>query len=79
MSAEAPAAATALPWFTTECPLSLQPPGGELHHEGSLLLRQGQVSSPRLSVQCVWQAGVCGPGGYTWGLPGFCLEDLGTS
>ncbi|CAO2601343.1 hypothetical protein LEMLEM_LOCUS10701 [Lemmus lemmus] len=38
------------------------PPGGELHHEGSLLLRQGKVSGPRLAVQCVWQAGVCGPG-----------------
>ncbi|XP_032775003.1 cysteine-rich DPF motif domain-containing protein 1 isoform X1 [Rattus rattus] len=38
------------------------PPGGELHHEGSLLLRQGQVSDSRFSVQCVQQAGVCGPG-----------------
>lgn len=66
-------------WLTEECPFSLQPPGGELHHEGSLLLRQGKVSGPRLAVQCVRQAGVCGPGRYTWRLTGFAPTDLGTS
>ncbi|EDM15571.1 similar to 2210021J22Rik protein (predicted), isoform CRA_a [Rattus norvegicus] len=55
------------------------PPGGELHHEGSLLLRQGQVSDPRFSVQCVQQAGVCGPGMQPVllqeGLPPLCSEE----
>ncbi|XP_009436888.1 cysteine-rich DPF motif domain-containing protein 1 isoform X3 [Pan troglodytes] len=40
----------------------LQPPGGKLCHEGSLHLRQGQIPGPRLVLQFVQQAGVCGPG-----------------
>ncbi|XP_044084084.1 cysteine-rich DPF motif domain-containing protein 1 isoform X2 [Neovison vison] len=39
----------------------LQPPGGELRHEGPVHLRQGQVPGPRLQVQCVQPAGVRGP------------------
>ncbi|XP_030671222.1 cysteine-rich DPF motif domain-containing protein 1 isoform X1 [Nomascus leucogenys] len=39
------------------------PPGGKLCHEGSLHLRQGQIPGPRLALQFVQQAGVCGPGG----------------
>lgn len=42
---------------------ALQPSGGELCHEGPLHLGQGQVPDPRLAVQRVQQAGVCGPGG----------------
>eukprot|EP00074_Homo_sapiens_P072954 XP_011528265.1 cysteine-rich DPF motif domain-containing protein 1 isoform X2 [Homo sapiens] len=37
------------------------PPGGKLCHEGSLHLRQGQIPGPRLVLQFVQQAGVCGP------------------
>eukprot|EP00074_Homo_sapiens_P072955 XP_011528266.1 cysteine-rich DPF motif domain-containing protein 1 isoform X3 [Homo sapiens] len=42
------------------------PPGGKLCHEGSLHLRQGQIPGPRLVLQFVQQAGVCGPGGCSW-------------
>ncbi|XP_023077516.1 cysteine-rich DPF motif domain-containing protein 1 isoform X2 [Piliocolobus tephrosceles] len=38
------------------------PPGGKLCHEGSLHLPQGQIPGPRLALQFVQQAGVCGPG-----------------
>lgn len=40
----------------------LQPAGGELRHEGPLHLGQGQIPDPRLAVQRMQQAGVCGPG-----------------
>ncbi|KAM9674037.1 cysteine-rich DPF motif domain-containing protein 1 isoform 4-T4 [Trichechus inunguis] len=38
------------------------PPGGELRPEGPLHRRQGQVPGPWLTMQCVQQAGVRGPG-----------------
>lgn len=40
----------------------LQPPGGELCHEGPLHLGQRQIPDPRLEMQFMQQAGVCGPG-----------------
>ena len=53
--------------FGPFCPLAplpvLQPPGGELRHEGPLHPQQGQIPDPRLEMRLMRQAGVRGPGG----------------